>query len=83
MDKHKLRQTEKLLHSKGYDQQKEKCNFWEWEKIIETHRSDKELISKIHKEQLNNKQKIETNKQNCPIRKWGKDLHGYFSKEDI
>ena len=43
------------------------------EKIIANEATDKELISKIHK------QLIQVN----PIKKWGKDLNRHFSKEDI
>ena len=48
----------------------------EWEKIIANESTDKELISKIHK-QLNSR------KINDPIKKWVKELNRHFSKEDI
>ena len=48
----------------------------EWEKIIANESTDKELISKIHK-QLNSR------KINDPIKKWVKELNRHFSKEGI
>ena len=51
----------------------------EWEKIIATEATDKELISKIYKQFLQfNSRKIED-----PIKKWAKKLNKHFSKEDI
>ena len=49
----------------------------EWEKIIANKTTDKELISKIHKQQLN------TRKINDPIKEWAKELNRHFSKEHI
>ena len=49
----RLHQTKKLLHSNGNYHQKRPPN--EWENIFANDMSDKELVSKIHKEliQLN------------------------------
>ena len=51
----------------------------EWEKIIANETTDKGLISKIYKQLI----ELNTRKTNNPIKKWGKDLNRYFSKEDI
>ena len=51
----------------------------EWEKIIANETTDKGLISKIYKPFM----QLNTRKTNTPIKKWEKDLHRHFSKEDI
>ena len=50
-----------------------------WEKIIANEATDRELISKIHKQllQLNSRQ------ISNPIKKWAKEPNRHFSKEDI
>jgi len=51
----------------------------EWEKIIANEATDKELISKIHKQLLH----LNSRKINDPIKTWTKGLNRHFSKEDI
>ena len=48
----------------------------DWEKIVANEATDKELISKTYKQ-------LKTRKVNNSIKKRGKDLKKYFSKEDI
>ena len=51
----------------------------EWEKIIANETTDKGLISKIYKQFI----QLNARKTTNPIKKWGKDVNRYFSKEDI
>ena len=67
----------KLLHNEG-NYKKVKRQPSEWEKII-ANKTDKEFISKIHKQLV----QVNTRKINNSNKKWAKELNRHFSKEDI
>ena len=51
----------------------------EWEKIIAKETTNKELISKIHKQFI----EVNTRKANNPVKKWERYLRRHLFKEDI
>jgi hypothetical protein len=51
----------------------------EWEKIFASYTSDKELITRIHRELKN----LNSPKINKLIKEWATELHRTFSKEEI
>ena len=66
------------MHNEG-NYSKVKRQPSEWAKIIANKATDKELISKIHKQLM----QLNSRKINNPIKTWAKDLSRHFSEEDI
>lgn len=57
---------------------KDNCNL-EWEEIFANEDTDKEFISKTHKEP----QIVQYQNHNNPRHKWAKHRNGYFLEEDM
>jgi hypothetical protein len=51
----------------------------EWEKILASYISDKELITIIYREL----KKLNSQKINDPVKKWASELNRAFSKEEV
>ena len=63
-----------------------------WEKIVSNNATNNGLISKIHKQLIQQQKKKKTKKKKkktkkkknkTPIKKWAEDLNRHFFKEDI
>ena len=55
----------------------------EWEKIIANEATDKQLISKIYKKNIQATPAAQFQNNKLPNQKWAKELNRHFSKEDI
>ena len=55
----------------------------EWEKIIANEATDKQLISKIYKKNIQATPAAQFQNNKLPNQKWAKELNEHFSKEDI
>jgi hypothetical protein len=51
----------------------------EWEKIFASYTSDKDLLTRIHREF----KKLNSLKFNDPMKKWAKEMNTDFSKEEV
>ena len=72
-ERHKI--THKIIAKETTNKVKRQPS--EWEKIKAKETTDKELIFKIYEQLI----QLNTRKTNNPIKKWGKDLNSYFSKD--
>jgi hypothetical protein len=73
-----LHKIKMLLHKKEMFS-KLKRSPTEWEKIFASYTSDKGLITRIYREL----KKLNSPKNNEPIKKWETELNRTFSKEEI